>query len=45
MSFVGPSVQNSEDEADPPPVNQRESGLVQHFIWIQTTFRDSKEQQ
>lgn len=39
MSFVGPSVQNSEDEANPPPVNQRESGLVQHFIWMKPDYQ------
>lgn len=29
MSFVGPSVQNAKDKADPPSINQRESGFVQ----------------
>lgn len=36
MFFVGPSVQNSKDEADPPSINQRESGFVQHVC--KTTF-------
>lgn len=29
MSFVGPSVQNAKDQADPPSIKRRESGFVQ----------------